>query len=121
MGFLGGEAAWALSGQGEAAFRAHAMAELRRAYGGRADRAFRAEVALQHDWGADRFARGAYSHARPGRAAARRQLGAPLQDGRLCFAGEACHPRFAATVAGAWESGEAAAKAALAAAALKLS
>jgi monoamine oxidase len=37
-------------------------------------------------------------------------LGEPLGDGRLIFAGEACHPRFAATVAGAWLSGEAAAR-----------
>lgn len=115
MGFLGGPAAWALSGEGaEPALRDFAMAELRRAYGTRADRAFRQDVVLTHDWGVDPFARGAYSHARPGRAAARRVLAAPLQDGRLAFAGEACHPRFAATVGGAWASGEAAARAALA-------
>ncbi|WP_419896295.1 flavin monoamine oxidase family protein [Roseomonas sp. USHLN139] len=115
MGFLGGEAAWALSGQGSAALQAHALAELRRAYGGRADRAIRADLAAMHDWGADPFARGAYSHARPGRAAARVTLGTPLQEGRLCFAGEACHPRYAATLAGAWDSGCQAAAAALAA------
>jgi monoamine oxidase len=37
-------------------------------------------------------------------------LAEPLGNGRLIFAGEACHPRFAATVAGAWLSGEAAAQ-----------
>jgi monoamine oxidase len=41
----------------------------------------------------------------PGARAARSVLATPLADGRLCFAGEACHPRFAATVAGAWLSG----------------
>ncbi|WP_159998839.1 NAD(P)/FAD-dependent oxidoreductase [Roseomonas sp. 18066] len=113
MGFLGGDAAWALSGQGVAPLLDHALAELRRAYGGRADRAIRADVAAMHDWGADPFARGSYSHARPGRAGARRVLGTPLQDGRLGFAGEACHPRYAATLAGAWDSGLSAAAAAL--------
>jgi len=37
-------------------------------------------------------------------------LGEALGDGRLIFAGEACHPRFAATVAGAWMSGARAAQ-----------
>nr|WP_305123357.1 FAD-dependent oxidoreductase [Roseomonas sp. GC11] len=117
MGFLGGEAAWALSAEGPAALAAHARAELRRAYGARADRALlpadEEGAWLASDWGRDPFARGAYSHARPGRASARGVLGAPLAGGRLCFAGEACHPRLAATLAGAWESGAAAARAAL--------
>ncbi|ONG55688.1 hypothetical protein BKE38_08880 [Pseudoroseomonas deserti] len=115
MGFLGGEAASALSGQGTAAFHAHALAELRRAFGRRAEQAIRTDVAAMHDWGADPFARGAYSHARPGRAAARVTLATPLEQGRLCFAGEACHPRYAATLAGAWDSGRQAAQAAIAA------
>ncbi|MFB9970779.1 flavin monoamine oxidase family protein [Pseudoroseomonas cervicalis] len=114
MGFLGGEAAWALAAEGPAALRDHALSELSRAYGARAARAIRADGFLASDWGRDPFSRGAYSHARPGRAEARRILGTPLQEGRLCFAGEACHPRLAATLGGAWESGEAAAAAALA-------
>nr|WP_235913914.1 FAD-dependent oxidoreductase [Pseudoroseomonas coralli] len=114
MGFLGGEAAWALEREGEAALTDFAFAELRRAYGGRADRALRRAGALASRWGGDPFARGAYSHARPGRAGARLDLAAPLAGGRLCFAGEACHPRFAGTVGGAWVTGEAAARAALA-------
>jgi monoamine oxidase len=56
-------------------------------------------------WAEDPLFRGAYSHAVPGAQAARATLATPLADGRLCFAGEACHPRFAATVAGAWLSG----------------
>jgi monoamine oxidase len=42
-------------------------------------------------------------------------LAAPLAGGRLCFAGEACHATLAGTVGGAWLSGEAAARHALAA------
>ncbi|WBV44056.1 NAD(P)/FAD-dependent oxidoreductase [Pseudoroseomonas cervicalis] len=114
MGFLGGEAAWTLSAEGPAALRDHALSELARAYGARAARAIRAEGYVASDWGRDPFSLGAYSHARPGRAEARRILGTPLQEGRLCFAGEACHPRLAATLGGAWESGTAAAAAALA-------
>ncbi|MDJ0386518.1 FAD-dependent oxidoreductase [Roseomonas sp. E05] len=113
MGFVGGGAAWALAEEGEAALADFAFAELRRAYGARADRALRREGVLASHWGTDPFARGAYSYARPGRAMARRMLAAPLAEGRLCFAGEACHPRFAGTVGGAWETGEAAARSAL--------
>jgi monoamine oxidase len=39
----------------------------------------------------------------------------PLAGGRLMLAGEACHIGLAGTVGGAWRSGEAAARAALAA------
>ncbi|WP_238384084.1 flavin monoamine oxidase family protein [Teichococcus vastitatis] len=118
MGFIGGEAAWALSRLGPdkapAALLEHAFAELSLAYGPRAARALRREPALASDWGNDPWSLGAYSHARPGRAEARRILARSLGEGRLSFAGEACHPRFAATVGGAWASGEQAAAAVLA-------
>ncbi|MFC3126565.1 flavin monoamine oxidase family protein [Pseudoroseomonas globiformis] len=114
MGFLGGTAAWDLSRQGPAALLDHAFSELSCAYGARAAAALRREPALASDWGNDPFSRGSYSHARPGRAEARRILGRPLAEGRLAFAGEACHPRLAATVGGAWASGLQAAAAALA-------
>ncbi|PHK96162.1 hypothetical protein CR162_04835 [Pseudoroseomonas rhizosphaerae] len=113
MGFLGGPAAWEASREGPRALEALARAELRHAFGARAGAALAGMPMLASDWGNDPFARGAYSHARPGRASARRVLGEPLAGGRLCFAGEACHPRLAATVGGAWESGEWAARAAL--------
>ena len=45
------------------------------------------------------------------RWAAARVLDAAVADGRLRFAGEACHERYAGTVGGAWESGERAARA----------
>ena len=44
-------------------------------------------------WGADPFARGAYSHALPGHAGKRAVLAAPVDD-RLFFAGEATPPDF---------------------------
>jgi len=66
------------------------------------------------DWSADPFARGAYSHARPGGAGAARALGKPV--GRvLFFAGEATSPDESGTVAGAIASGRRAAREILAA------
>jgi monoamine oxidase len=113
MGFVGGPAAWALAEAGPEATVAFAFEELSRNFGVRAMTALRREGALVSDWARDPFSRGAYSHARPGRAAARSVLAAPLAEGRLCFAGEACHTSLAATLGGAWETGEAAAAHAL--------
>ena len=70
-------------------------------------KAFRGAVATA--WGADPFARGAYSAARPGAASSRAALGEPLAD-RLIFAGEATGGVWASQIAGAWRSGEAAAR-----------
>jgi monoamine oxidase len=107
IGFVGGEAAWALKGQGAAAAEAWARAEWARSLGAGALRHLGPATVTR--WGEDPLFLGAYSHARPGQAEARRVLGRPLAGGRLAFAGEACDPRYAATVAGAWRSGEAAA------------
>ena len=108
IGFCGGARAWELQGD-PAAAEAEGRAEVAAIFGARAAAALgRATVTR---WGEDPLFRGAYSHAVPGAQAARRVLGTPIADGRLCFAGEACHPRFAATVAGAWLSGIDAARA----------
>ena len=64
-------------------------------------------------WGADPLARGAYSHALPGHAGKRAVLAAPVDD-RLFFAGEATPPDFFSTAHGARDSGERAAREALA-------
>jgi len=64
-------------------------------------------------WRADQFARGSYSYALPGHADDRARLAAPV-DNRLFFAGEACSPHFFSTAHGAYETGIAAAEAALA-------
>lgn len=108
IGFCGGAQAWELTGDAAAA-EATARREVAAMFGARAAAALgRATVTR---WGEDPLFRGAYTHAMPGAQAARRVLATPLADGRLCFAGEACHPRFAATVAGAWLSGIYAARA----------
>ena len=63
-------------------------------------------------WRADRFARGSYSYALPGHADDRARLAAPV-DNRMFFAGEATSPHFFSTAHGAYETGTAAAEAAL--------
>ncbi len=64
-------------------------------------------------WVSDPFANGSYSHALPGHAEDRAALAAPV-DGRIFFAGEATSPNFFSTAHGAKESGERAAREALA-------
>jgi monoamine oxidase len=108
LAFMGGSLAWELSRAGMGATEAHARAEFARVFGTEAAQAL--GVPIITDWGNDPAFFGSYSHAIPGAQAARHVLAEPLADGRLIFAGEACHPRFAATVAGAWLSGEAAAQ-----------
>ena len=112
IGYIGGEAAWALAREGPRAADAYARAELARFFGAaRVERAFR-PGALATRWAEDPLFRGAYSHARVGHAASRAALrDAAVADGRLRFAGEACHERYAGTVGGAWESGLRAARA----------
>lgn len=107
FGFVGGARAWELSRAGPAATEAAARADLAAMFGPRAEAAL--GECLVTDWGENPLFRGSYTHARPGHHAARAALAAPLGEGRLRFAGEACHSRFAGTVAGAWLSGEAAA------------
>jgi monoamine oxidase len=104
IGWIGGDAGRALVREGAAAAEAFARAHLREMFGAAADRAF-APGALVTGWDRDRFIGGAYSNARPGHAAARAALAAPLADGRLIFAGEATHVGMAGTVGGAWETG----------------
>jgi monoamine oxidase len=63
-----------------------------------------------HDWQRDPFARGAYSYVMTNGAAARRGLARPVDD-TLHFAGEACDTKDeSATVGGALQSGERAAR-----------
>jgi monoamine oxidase len=110
--FFGGRFAAALEREGEAAIFAFAVDELVRLFGAR----IRAQLAplAATAWLADPWARGSYSYARPGHAGDRARLAAPV-DGRLFFAGEATSPNFFSTAHGAYQSGIAAAEAALAA------
>lgn len=112
IGFIGGEAAWALAREGPAAAEACARAELARYFGAvRVARVF-APGAVVTRWAEEPLFLGAYSYARVGQAGARAALrDAALAGGRLHFAGEACHTRYAGTVGGAWDSGAMAARA----------
>ncbi len=110
QGWIGGSMAWELARAGDDAAVDFALGELRRLFGGRADRLFAGGTRLVTHWDADPFVRGAYAYARPGCAGARAALAEPLAGGRLIFAGEACNTPFAGTVGGAWLSGVAAAE-----------
>ncbi len=61
-------------------------------------------------WRHEPYIGGSYSHARVGRAGQRAVLAASV-DGRIHFAGEACHPFDFSTAHGAYETGVAAARA----------
>jgi monoamine oxidase len=112
QGWIGGSVAWDLAREGEAAAVDFARSYLRRAFGGQVDRLFEGARTLVTRWDADPWVRGAYCYAVPGTALARDTLAAPVSDGHLMFAGEACNVPFAGTLAGAWISGQTAARAA---------
>ncbi|KRA64599.1 amine oxidase [Caulobacter sp. Root656] len=109
--FFGGANARALEAGGLGAAAAFAIDELAGIYGTGLRR--RLAVLGETAWAADPWARGSYSHALPGRAGERAVLAAPV-DGRLFFAGEACSPHAFSTAHGAWETGERAAREAMA-------
>lgn len=104
FGFVGGSRAWELAKEGPAATEAAARADFAAMFGARGAKLLGQAVIT--DWGTNPLFRGSYSHARPGHHESRARLSLPLGGGRLRFAGEACHSRFAGTVAGAWLSGE---------------
>lgn len=109
--FLAGRNARALEGQGPDAATAFAIDELVSLLG--SDIRRRLTPLAASGWLSDPWSRGAYSHARPGDAGARRALA--LAGGeRILFAGEACSPNFFSTAHGAFLSGVAAAEQALA-------
>jgi monoamine oxidase len=108
--YFGGRLAHDLEGEGEAAFAAFAADELASLLGGAIRK--RLHLIAASAWARDPYARGSYSHARPGHADARRTLAAPVA-GRLFFAGEACSIHDFSTAHGAYRSGIAAAKAAI--------
>jgi monoamine oxidase len=115
-GYFGGRFAAALEAEGEGAFAAFAIEQLVGLLGGDVRRQLTPVAASA--WAADPFARGSYSHALPGHAAARAVLAAPVED-RLFFAGEATSPHSFSTAHGAWESGRRAAEEAITALALR--
>jgi monoamine oxidase len=104
--YFGGTLAHELEADGDVAFFDFASGELTSLLG--SGFAKRIKPIRVHRWGADPFARGAYSYARPGKADERAVLARPV-DGRLFFAGEACSRSDYSTAHGAFLTGVAAA------------
>ncbi len=109
-GFYGGSFARDIEAAGEGALAAQAIDDIVALLGNDIRKSLR--PLAESRWGADPFARGAYSHALPGHADKRAVLAAPVDD-RLFFAGEATPSDFFSTAHGARDSGERAAKQAL--------
>ncbi|MGC2779483.1 MAG: NAD(P)/FAD-dependent oxidoreductase [Bradyrhizobium sp.] len=110
-GFYGGSFAREIEAAGEGALTAQAIDDVAALLGNDIRSSLR--PLAESRWGADPFARGAYSHALPGHADKRAVLAAPVDD-RLFFAGEATPSDFFSTAHGARDSGERAAQEALA-------
>jgi len=102
VGFVGGDFAWELSAAGEEEAIDFGRGALRKMLGSDVDKYF-VKGALTK-WASDPWALGAYSAARPGRAASRANLRRPVAD-RIFFAGEACASRLTQTCSGAAWSG----------------
>jgi len=111
-GFFGGRFARELEEAGDGALAQQAIDEIAAMLG--SDFRRRLKPLAESRWAHDRFARGSYSHALPGHAGMRAVLAEPI-DGRLFFAGEATSPNFFSTAHGARDSGERAAREAMAA------
>jgi monoamine oxidase len=105
MAYFGGPLSQELESRGE--LEAFARAQLAQVFG--ADLARRAGAAVSTAWGRDPWARGSYSAARPGAAAARAVLATPVSP-QLLLAGEACSINRYGTLPGAWDSGTQAAQ-----------
>jgi monoamine oxidase len=110
--FVGDEGARIVEEMGAAAGFANATDQLAALFGSGVRRNLRPLVAS--NWGRMTYVRGAYSHALPGHAAARKDLAIPFEQ-RLFFAGEATHAHDFSTAHGAYESGLRAAEEAIAA------
>ena len=114
-GYFGGDLAWGLEAEGEAAVFDFAATELSDLLGSSFRKRIRAVATSM--WGADPLSRGAYSHVLPGLGdpakGARARLGRPAED-RIFVAGEATSADLYGTAHGAWMEGERAADEALA-------
>ena len=100
--FMGGEGAQMVEEMGPAAGFAHAIDQLSGLFGSGARRNLHPLVAS--NWGRMTCVGGAYSHALPGHAAARKDLARPFEQ-RVFFAGEATHTYDFSTAHGAYDSG----------------
>ncbi len=107
--FVGGRAAWDLAARPNDA-AGFMLDELGIMLGTSARKAFN-PAGLMTGWAKNPQFLGAYAYATPGNAGARQTLATPVWEGRLTFAGEACATDgMAGTVAGAYRSGQYAAR-----------
>ena len=110
--FLGGPGAGIVAEEGLVAGFQHATEELAALFGADARRSLKPLAGS--NWTRTGWIGGGYSHALPGRRAARAELARPF-DGRIFFAGEATHPYDFSTAHGAHDSGVRAAEEVIAA------
>ncbi|AZL59901.1 FAD-dependent oxidoreductase [Tabrizicola piscis] len=103
VGFVGGDFAWEMEAAGREAAVDFVTDRLVDMFGSDARKAV-THGAMTH-WGAERYVRGGYAAARPGKAAARQVLAEPVGE-RIWFAGEALAGSLKQTAAGARLSGE---------------
>jgi monoamine oxidase len=103
VGFVGGDFAWEMSAAGEKAGVDFVTDRLCGIFG--ADVRKNISRAMMTNWGGERFVRGAYAAARPGRSEARQTLMEPIAD-RIFFAGEHLAGPLIQTCGGARLSGE---------------
>lgn len=104
VGFVGGDFAWEMEAAGREAAVDFVSDRLVDCFGSDARKAVR--KGAMTNWGAERFVRGGYAAARPGKAHARDVLSDPVGE-RIWFAGEALAGGLKQTAAGARLSGEA--------------
>ncbi len=108
VGFVGGDFAWEIEAAGEAAAVDFVTDRLAAIFG--SDLRKKIGRSLMTNWGGERFVRGGYASAAPGKASARDILAQPVAE-RIHFAGEALAPQgLTQTCAGARLSGEAVAR-----------
>lgn len=107
VGFVGGDFAWEMSAAGEAAGVDFVVDRLCGIFGG--DVRKHVGRAMMTNWGAERFVRGAYAAARPGRSEARATLMQPVAE-KIFFAGEHVAGPLIQTCGGARLSGESVAR-----------
>jgi monoamine oxidase len=107
VGFVGGDFAWEMSAAGVAAGVDFVTDRLCGIFGN--DLRHHVGRATMTNWGGERFVRGAYAAARPGKSGARATLMQPVAE-RIFFAGEHLAGPLIQTCGGARLSGEAAAR-----------
>ncbi|HEY5816911.1 MAG TPA: NAD(P)/FAD-dependent oxidoreductase [Mesorhizobium sp.] len=112
IGFVGGDFAWEMSAAGEKAGIDFITDRLCGIFG--SDTRKSVSRAMMTNWGGERFVRGAYAAARPGKAAARQILAQPVAE-RIFFAGEHLAGPLIQTCGGARLNGEATARTVIAA------